>query len=197
MLFSQNYWKMPKNQINLRFIKPFKLTAIFVFLFTTILSAQVVIDGIAGIVGNNIVLNSDIEQQLLQYQAQGLEIDSALRVQVLEDLLFQKLMLHQALLDSVVVTENEVLNEVDSRIDNFIAQLGGEDQLESYFDKKIYEKVVSELTSAVKTIGFGNDDDSKNDIPPLITAEHRDRVSNFIEKAKSSGSKLQSVTKEI
>ncbi|MDA8895069.1 peptidylprolyl isomerase [Flavobacteriales bacterium] len=123
----------------MRFIKPFKLTAIFVFLFTTILSAQVVIDGIAGIVGNNIVLNSDIEQQLLQYQAQGLEIDSALRVQVLEDLLFQKLMLHQALLDSIVVTENEVLNEVDSRIDNFIAQLGGEDQLESYFDKKIYE----------------------------------------------------------
>tara|TARA_B100000767_G_scaffold147524_1_gene138990 strand:- start:728 stop:2095 length:1368 start_codon:yes stop_codon:yes gene_type:complete len=130
---------MPKNQMNLRFIKPFKLTTIFVFLFTSILSAQVVIDGIAGIVGNNIVLNSDIEQQLLQYQAQGLEIDSALRVQVLEDLLFQKLMLHQALLDSVVVTENEVLNEVDSRIDNFIAQLGGEDQLESYFDKKIYE----------------------------------------------------------
>lgn len=139
MLFSQNYWKMPKNQMNLRFIKPFKLTTIFVFIFTSILSAQVVIDGIAGIVGNNIVLNSDIEQQLLQYQAQGLEIDSALRVQVLEDLLFQKLMLHQALLDSVVVTENEVLNEVDSRIDNFIAQLGGEDQLESYFDKKIYE----------------------------------------------------------
>jgi aminobutyraldehyde dehydrogenase len=55
-----------------------------------------------------------------------------------------------------------------------------------FVDKKIYEKVVSELTSAVKTIGFGNDDDSKNDIPPLITAEHRDRVSNFIEKAKSS-----------
>ena len=55
-----------------------------------------------------------------------------------------------------------------------------------FVDKKIYEKVVSELTSAVKTIGFGNDDDSKNDIPPLITAEHRERVSNFIEKAKSS-----------
>ena len=55
-----------------------------------------------------------------------------------------------------------------------------------FVDKKIYEKVVSELTSAVKKIGFGNDDDSKNDIPPLITAEHRERVSNFIEKAKSS-----------
>jgi peptidyl-prolyl cis-trans isomerase SurA len=103
------------------------------------LSAQVTVDGIAGVVGNNIVLNSDVEQQLLQYQAQGLEVDAALRVQVLEDLLFQKLMLHQAVLDSVVVTENEVFNEIDSRINNFILQLGGEDQLESYFDKKIYE----------------------------------------------------------
>ena len=55
-----------------------------------------------------------------------------------------------------------------------------------FVDKKIYEKVVSELTSAVNTIGYANDDDSKNDIPPLITAEHLDRVSGFIEKAKSS-----------
>ena len=51
-----------------------------------------------------------------------------------------------------------------------------------FVDKKIYEKVVSELTSAVNTIGYANDDDSKNDIPPLITAEHLERVSRFIEK---------------
>ena len=139
MLFSQNYWKMLKNQNNLKSINKLKLTAIAVFLCGSMLSAQVTVDGIAGVVGNNIVLNSDVEQQLLQYQAQGLEVDAALRVQVLEDLLFQKLMLHQALLDSVVVTENEVFNEIDSRINNFILQLGGEDQLESYFDKKIYE----------------------------------------------------------
>ena len=116
-----------------------KITFFAMFLFTSVVSAQVIVDGIAGVVGSNIVLNSDVEQQLLQYQAQGLEIDSALRVQVLEDLLFQKLMLHQAILDSVVVTESDVLNEIDSRINNFITQLGGEEQLESYFDKKIYE----------------------------------------------------------
>jgi peptidyl-prolyl cis-trans isomerase SurA len=116
-----------------------KITFFAMFLFTSVVSAQVIVDGIAGVVGSNIVLNSDVEQQLLQYQAQGLEIDSALRVQVIEDLLFQKLMLHQAILDSVVVTESDVLNEIDSRINNFITQLGGEEQLESYFDKKIYE----------------------------------------------------------
>jgi len=139
MLFSQNYWKMLKDQNNLKSIKMLKITAFAMFLFTSAVSAQVIVDGIAGVVGSNIVLNSDVEQQLLQYQAQGLEIDSALRVQVLEDLLFQKLMLHQAILDSVVVTESDVLNEIDSRINNFITQLGGEEQLESYFDKKIYE----------------------------------------------------------
>jgi peptidyl-prolyl cis-trans isomerase SurA len=139
MLFSQNYWKMLKNQNNLKSINKLKLTAIAVFLCGSMLSGQVTVDGIAGVVGNNIVLNSDVEQQLLQYQAQGLEVDTALRIQVLEDLLFQKLMLHQAVLDSVVVTENEVFNEIDSRINNFILQLGSEDQLESYFDKKIYE----------------------------------------------------------
>ena len=48
-----------------------------------------------------------------------------------------------------------------------------------------YDKVVSQLTQAVNTIGYGNDDDSKNDIPPLITKEHLERVSGFIEKAKS------------
>jgi peptidyl-prolyl cis-trans isomerase SurA len=130
---------MLKNQNNLKSINKLKITAIAVFLCGSMLSAQITVDGIAGVVGNNIVLNSDVEQQLLQYQAQGLEVDTALRVQVLEDLLFQKLMLHQAVLDSVVVTENEVFNEIDSRINNFILQLGGEDQLESYFDKKIYE----------------------------------------------------------
>lgn len=130
---------MLKNQNNLKSISKLKVIAIVVILCSSIVSAQVTIDGIAGVVGNNIVLNSDVEQQLLQYQAQGLEIDTTLRIQVLEDLLFQKLMLHQALLDSVVVTENEVFNEIDSRINNFILQLGGEDQLESYFDKKVYE----------------------------------------------------------
>ena len=139
MLFSQNYWKMLKNQNNLKFTKMSKIIALMMLLFTSMVSAQVTVDGIAGVVGSNIVLNSDVEQQLLQYQAQGLEVDSALRIQVLEDLLFQKLMLHQAILDSVVVTESDVLNEIDSRINNFITQLGGEEQLESYFDKKIYE----------------------------------------------------------
>ena len=115
------------------------LIAFAFLLVSPFLSAQVTIEGIAGIVGDNIILRSDIEQQVLQYQAQGLEVDSAMRTQVFEDLLFQKLMLHQAALDSITISESEVNNEINSRLTNFISQLGGEEQLEQYFDKKIYE----------------------------------------------------------
>ena len=54
-----------------------------------------------------------------------------------------------------------------------------------FADKKIYDKIVSELTSAVSTIGLANKEDEKNEIPPLITKEHLLRVSNFVEAAKS------------
>ena len=111
-----------------------------VFLFINhLLLAQVTVEDIVAIVGNHIILKSDFEQQILQYQAQGLEVDSTLQIQVLEDLLFQKLMLHKANIDSIEVTENDVFNEIDSRLNTFVSQLGSEDQLEKYFDKKIYE----------------------------------------------------------
>lgn len=130
---------MQSNLNNLKFIRQLIFFSFFFLTTNTHTIAQVLIDEIAGIVGENIILKSDIEQQVLQYKAQGLEQDSALDSQVLEDLLFQKLLLHKASIDSVVVTENEVLNEIDSRLDNFIMQLGSEEQLEAYFDKKIYE----------------------------------------------------------
>ena len=54
-----------------------------------------------------------------------------------------------------------------------------------FADKKVYDNVVADLSSAVSSIGLANDEDEKNEIPPLITQEHLSRVSNFVEKAKS------------
>ena len=122
---------------------------IFCLVFTNMLFAQVNVDRIIAIVGSNIILKSDLEQQILQYQSQGLEVDTAMSIQVFEDLLFQKLMLHKAEIDSIDVSENEVLKEVDSRLNNFILQLGGEDQLEEYFDKKIYD-IKEEMFDPIK-----------------------------------------------
>ena len=130
---------MPSNLINLKYINMKRIFCIIFLFINHLLLAQVTVEDIVAIVGNNIILKSDFEQQILQYQAQGLEVDSLMRIQVLEDLLFQKLMLHKAEIDSIEVTENDVFNEIDSRLNTFISQLGSEDQLEEYFDKKIYE----------------------------------------------------------
>ena len=54
-----------------------------------------------------------------------------------------------------------------------------------YANKKIYDNLVADLTLAVSSIVYNNDDDSKNEIGPLITQDHRNKVSNFVEKAKS------------
>ena len=54
-----------------------------------------------------------------------------------------------------------------------------------YANKKIYDNLVADLTSAVSSIVYNNKDDSKNEIGPLITQDHRNRVSNFVENAKS------------
>ena len=130
---------MPSNLINLKYINMKRIFCIVFLFINHFLIAQVTVENIVAIVGNNIILKSDFEQQILQYQAQGLDVDSLMRIQVLEDLLFQKLMLHKAEIDSIEVTENDVFNEIDSRLNTFISQLGSEDQLEEYFDKKIYE----------------------------------------------------------
>ena len=130
---------MLSNLINLKYINMKRVFCVVFLFINHLLLAQVTVDNIVAIVGDNIILKSDFEQQILQYQAQGLEVDSFMRIQVLEDLLFQKLMLHKAEIDSIEVTENDVFNEIDSRLNTFISQLGSEDQLEEYFDKKIYE----------------------------------------------------------
>ena len=130
---------MPSNIINLKYINMNRIFCIVFLFLNHLLLAQVTVEDILLVVGDNIILKSDFEQQILQYQAQGLEVDSLMRIQVLEDLLFQKLMLHKAEIDSIEVTENDVFNEIDSRLNTFISQLGSEDQLEEYFDKKIYE----------------------------------------------------------
>ncbi|WP_284163182.1 gamma-aminobutyraldehyde dehydrogenase [Frigidibacter sp. SD6-1] len=53
-----------------------------------------------------------------------------------------------------------------------------------YAGKKVYDKLVADLTSAVGTIAIGQDDDTVNEIGPLISMRQRDRVASFVERAR-------------
>lgn len=100
-----------------------------------------VIDQVVAVVGRNIILQSDVENQYIQYRLQRGISGTAdeIRCQILEDLLFQKLMLNQAEVDSVTVTSVQVEMEMERRLRYFISELGSQEKLEQYYNKSITE----------------------------------------------------------
>lgn len=113
-----------------------------IILFATNIIAQnngKVIDQVIAVVGGKIILLSDIEEQYTQLKAQGFESKGDVKCEILEELLFQKLLLNQAELDSIEVTSKEINQTMESRFKYFISQIGSEEKLEEYFGKSILE----------------------------------------------------------
>lgn len=99
-----------------------------------------IVDQIVAVVGGNVILLSDVENEYIQNMLQGnVQGGAGLRCRVIEELLFQKLLLVQAEVDSVVVTDKMVENELERRMRYFIAQIGSKEKLEEYFGKSILE----------------------------------------------------------
>lgn len=128
---------------------------ITVLLLVEMVSAQEsklqVVDKVVAVVGQNIILQSDVEGQYMQYRMQG-DIEgsgTAIRCAILEDLLFQKLMLNQAEMDSLTVTDSEVEMEMSRRISDLIGRAGSQEKLESIFNKTMTE-IKDELRRMVK-----------------------------------------------
>ena len=110
-----------------------------------------VIDKVVAVVGKNIILQSDIENQYIQYRMQGLTDGTGkeVRARILEDLLLQKLMLNQAEMDSITVTDDQVETQMDQRIRYFVTRLGSQEKLEEQFGKSMSE-IKEEVRQAVK-----------------------------------------------
>src|SRR5210317_1981953 len=127
---------------NLKFIKMKKYIIIISLLFFTLgskaqetLDAQqrIKVDGIAVVVGKNIVLNSDIDKfkKELEQRVEGkIEISDC---EMLEEIMIQKLIAHHAVVDSIVVTDAEINSEVERIISNFTQQLGSMDKVIEFY----------------------------------------------------------------
>lgn len=131
--------------------KIFALIALVTVCVSTTYAQQQVIDKIVAVVGKNIIMQSDIEEQYMQFRLQGGIKGSAssIRCEILEDQLFQKLMLNQAELDSIEVTDSQVEQELDYRIRYFLSQLGSQEKVEKYFNKTMNE-IKDELRENIK-----------------------------------------------
>lgn len=100
----------------------------------------VVVDEIIAKVDNYIVLKSDLESTYLNYLANGNPATPDAKCRILAQLVSQKLMVAKAELDSVIVTDEEVDNNLNRRMQMILSQYGGSaEQLEEYYGKSIDE----------------------------------------------------------
>jgi peptidyl-prolyl cis-trans isomerase SurA len=107
--------------------------------FLTATAQQQVIDEVVAVVGSKTILKSDIENQYAQFLATGNIPDESVKCRILEQMMISKLLLHQAILDSVEVSDEQVDSELDRKINYFIGQIGSQEKLEEYFKKSLVE----------------------------------------------------------
>jgi peptidyl-prolyl cis-trans isomerase SurA len=117
-----------------------KIIVIFLLSFTIQINhSQEIIDQVVAIVGENPILYSEIQGQKLQLLQQGMELDAEMDCYLIDEFMIQQLLIHQAEIDSIEVTEDMVKVELNQRIQYFSAQVGGTEALEEFYGKSIEE----------------------------------------------------------
>ena len=113
--------------------------------------AQTVINEVVGVVGNRIILKSDIEEEIARMLIEGGEgkDDFNTRCVVLEKHLYQKMLVYRAGVDSVEVSQEQVEGELDNRIKYFVAQFPSQEEMEQYLGKTVPE-IKKEFRAAIE-----------------------------------------------
>lgn len=95
------------------------------------------LDGIIAVVGDEIILHSEMENRVFQEKLQGKTVTLDNRCSMLEEMLFEKLLLHNARIDSLVVTDAEVMDEIDRRLAYYINMFGSIEAFEAEYGKSV------------------------------------------------------------
>jgi len=101
--------------------------------------AKVIADKIIAIVGNKVVLKSDIDNSIIDMQRQGMEVPEDARCLSLEQAIGIKALVLQAEKDSLPVTDDEVEADIDNQIRYFITQYGTKEEVERVAGKSLYQ----------------------------------------------------------
>ena len=161
-------------------MKKYLLLLILSFQFGYIFAQKNVVDKIIAIVGEEIILKSDIENAYLQQQGQGIVSSSPdYKAELLENQLIQKLLMAQAQIDSISVTEDQVENAVAGQVEYFISNIGSQERLEQYFGKPL-EQIKDDMRRPLRE--------------QLITEQMRQKI---VEKIRITPSEVRNYFKKI
>lgn len=98
------------------------------------------IDGVVGVVGDYVILESEIDKTLLELKAQRIPIDNLSKCDLFERLLEDKLYAHQAVQDSIEVNDAEVTGFMNDQINRMVEEVGGIDRILGFYNKKTEEE---------------------------------------------------------
>lgn len=131
--------------------KPFCFLFFLIFPFSSILAQQdnlfekFKIDGVAAVVGDFIILDSDIDKTLIDLQSQGVSVEDFTRCSLLGKLMEDKLYAHHAEQDSLEIDSQQIYSYVDQTIDYFVNQLGNMEKVLDFYKKKDEQTFRQEL----------------------------------------------------
>jgi peptidyl-prolyl cis-trans isomerase SurA len=108
------------------------------------------IDGVVGVVGDYIILESEIDKTLIELKAQRIPVGDLSRCDLFEKLLEDKLFAHQAEIDSLPVTDAEVTTFMNEQINRMVEDVGSIDKIIKFYNKKNEEELRESLFEIVK-----------------------------------------------
>ena len=143
---------MQSKMIIMKYIKN-RIFITLLFLTSSLMIAQpkkVKVDGVVAVVGDYVVLDSDIDLDYITLKAQGVDISQITRCELFGKQLEDKLYAHQAIQDSIVVTDAEVNSFLNEQLDAAVEQIGSIDKVVKYYNKKNVDELRSHFFDAVK-----------------------------------------------
>ena len=99
------------------------------------LASRIKVDGVSSVVGDYVILESDIDKTLIEMKSQGISTQGISRCQLLGKLMEDKLYAHHAVQDSLEINVEEIYSTVDQIIDNFTQQLGSIEKVLEFYNK--------------------------------------------------------------
>jgi len=120
-------------------MKKFLLIAGLVCLFIDVQAQKKNLDKVVAVVGSNIILLSDLNQQYAMYLNSGNPADEKIKCIYLQQMLIQKLLKQQAEIDSILVDDAQVDDELDRRMRYQVSRMGGQERLETMLNKSLLQ----------------------------------------------------------
>ncbi len=127
-------------------MKKILIVILFIYSFSAIAQERKLIDKVIAQVGSELILLSDLETEYNYMKSMNQDPGENAKCMILEQIMAQKLMITQAKIDSVEVSDEQVDAQLDLRMESILRQMGGDEEL----FKQYYGKSVAEMKQVYK-----------------------------------------------